>query len=71
MLNLSSKRNCWGQVEDEEAAHAVIGEALPHLGEEQNEQAARVFAQLNDHRDHRDGRDGDAGERDGIRQKTH
>jgi hypothetical protein len=31
-----------GQVEDQQRPHAVIGEALPHLGEEQHEQAARV-----------------------------
>ena len=31
-----------GEVEHQDGAHAVIGEALPHLGEEQHEQAARM-----------------------------
>jgi hypothetical protein len=30
------------QVENQQPAHAVVGEALPHLGEEQHEQPARV-----------------------------
>jgi hypothetical protein len=41
-----------GQVEDQDAPHAVVGEPLPHLGEEQDHQAARVIAQqLQQHRD--------------------
>ncbi len=31
-----------GQVQHQQRAHAVVGEALPHLGEEQHVQAARV-----------------------------
>ncbi len=33
-----------GQVEDQQAAHAVVGEPLPHLGEEEHEQAPGVAA---------------------------
>src|SRR5690606_27390902 len=28
------------EIEDQQRAHAVVGESLPHLGEEQHEQAA-------------------------------
>ena len=35
-----------GQVEDQQRAHAVIGEALPHLGEEQHVEAARMADEL-------------------------
>ncbi len=34
-----------GEVEDQQAAHAVVGKPLPHLGEEQDHQAARMLAQ--------------------------
>jgi hypothetical protein len=34
-----------GQVEDQDAAHPVIGEPLPHLGEEQDDQTARMVSQ--------------------------
>ena len=36
------EQEVFGQVEDQQAAHAVVGEPLPHLGEEQHDQAARV-----------------------------
>ncbi len=39
------------QVEDQDAAHPIVGEPLPHLGEEQDDQTARVIAQkLHQHR---------------------
>ena len=39
------------QEEDQDAAHAVVGETLPHLGEEQDDQSARVvFEDLHQHR---------------------
>ena len=56
-----------GQVEDQQAAHAVEGESLPHLGEEQDEQPPRVLAQqlqndryARDHGDQNAGQDDDA-----------
>jgi hypothetical protein len=35
-----------GEVEDQDRAHAVIGEALPHLGEEEHVQALRMPGEL-------------------------
>ena len=35
-----------GHVEDEQRAHPVIGEALPHLGGEQEREAARMTEQI-------------------------
>jgi hypothetical protein len=35
-----------GQVEDQQRAHAVVGEALPHLGEEQHVEALGVAHEL-------------------------
>jgi len=49
-----------GQIEDQKPAHAVVGEALPHLGEEQHAKAGRVAAQLRQHRYPRQHRDEDA-----------
>jgi hypothetical protein len=43
-----------GQVEDQDAAHPVIGEPLPHLGEEQGQQATWMVA-------HQLGHNGNAG----------
>ena len=40
-----------GQVEDQQAAHAIEGEALPHLGEEQDVQAPGMLAHLVKDRD--------------------
>ena len=46
------------QEEDQDSAHAVVGEPLPHLGEEQDDQSARVV--LEDlHHDRHAGREGD------------
>jgi hypothetical protein len=45
LAKLVVEQEVLGQVEDQQAAHAVVGEPLPHLGEEQDEQAARVIAQ--------------------------
>ncbi len=41
------RRTSWlgsqvGQVKNQQCAHAVVGEALPHFGEEEHEQAARM-----------------------------
>ena len=49
-----------GHVEDQDAAHAVVGEPLPHLGEEEDVQALGVLAQLQEDRNERDQRDHDA-----------
>jgi hypothetical protein len=36
-----------GEIEDEDAAHPVVGKPLPHLGEEEDHQSARMgFHQL-------------------------
>ena len=35
-----------GQIEDQQRAHAVVGEALPHLGEEQHVEALGVAGEL-------------------------
>jgi hypothetical protein len=35
-----------GEVEDQKGAHAVVGEALPHLGEEEHVEALRVAERL-------------------------
>src|SRR5437588_794328 len=40
-------------VEDEESAHAVVAEALPHLGEEESGEAARVSEKTAGRRHHR------------------
>ena len=40
-----------GQVVDQQSPHAVVGEPLPHLGEEQHEQPLGVALQLQQHRD--------------------
>ena len=46
-----------GQVEDQQAAHAVIGEPLPHLRQEQDGETLGVGAQLPEHRRAGDERD--------------
>ena len=46
-----------GQVEDQQAAHAVIGKALPHFRQEQNGETLGVRAQLPEHRRAGDERD--------------
>lgn len=48
------------QVEDEQPAHAVVGEALPHFREEQDVQPFRVVAHLIEDRDRRGKRHDDS-----------
>ena len=55
-----------GQVEDQQAAHAVVGEALPHLGEEQHGRPRRVAAQLQQDGNPGQDRDDDPGHHDDI-----
>jgi len=57
LAEVVGEQELFGQVEDQQTAHAVVGEPLPHLGEEQHEQAAWMAAQLQRHRDA--GRNGD------------
>ena len=45
-----------GHVENQDAAHPVIGKPLPHFGEEQDVQTTRMLTKLPDHRN-----DGDRG----------
>ena len=55
------------QIEDQDAAHAVVGEALPHLGEEQDDQPLGVMLQdLEQHRHARNQRDDQAQDDDDI-----
>jgi hypothetical protein len=60
-----------GQVEDQDAAHAVVGEALPHLGEEQDQQPPGVIPQqLDQHGDAGQDRDQDAHDDDDVHSIT-
>ncbi len=55
---LVAEQEVLGQVEDQDPAHPVVGEPLPHLGEEQDHQAPGVVgAQLEEDRQAR--QDGD------------
>ena len=39
------KQEVLGQIKDQQTAHAVIGETLPHFGEEADNQPARVVSE--------------------------
>ena len=46
VLGVAGQQQVFHHVEDEERAHPVIGEALPHLGREQEGQPARMAEQV-------------------------
>ena len=46
---MAGQQQIFGEVIDQQRAHPVIGEALPHLGAEQEGQAARMAEQIAAH----------------------
>ena len=42
ILHMPGKQQIFRHVEDEQRAHSIVGEALPHLGSEQDREAERV-----------------------------
>ena len=55
-----------GHVEDEDGPHPVVGEPLPHLGEEQDVDASRMAPHLHEHRYARDDGDHDSERYDDV-----
>jgi hypothetical protein len=45
-VGIPGQQQIFHHVEDEQRAHPVIGEALPHLGRKQERQAARVAEEI-------------------------